>query len=62
MTNNTTPNYIFSLSKEVFERKSDLCVGKLRSNFVGTEFSLFDSGDNPKVGDPTKTRKELAFV
>jgi hypothetical protein len=23
-------------------------LGKLRSNFLGTEFYLFDNGDNPK--------------
>jgi tubby-related protein 1 len=51
--NNTTPNYVFSLSKEFFDRKSEYCVGKLRSNFVGTEFTLYNSGENPKGGDPT---------
>ena len=29
-------------------RKSDAYVGKCKSNFVGTEFTLWDSGNNPK--------------
>jgi hypothetical protein len=29
-------------------RKSDAYVGKCKSNFVGTEFTLWDSGSNPK--------------
>lgn len=27
-------------------------LGKLRSNFVGTEFQVFDNGVNPKDTDP----------
>ena len=49
---NTTANYVFSLSKEIFKRKSEFCLGKLWSNFIGTEFNLYDSGENPKKGDP----------
>ena len=41
-------NYILSLDKNDFSRKSKNCVGKLRSNFVGTEFFLYDNGENPK--------------
>lgn len=59
---NATPNYIFSLSKEIFNRKSDFCLGKLRSNFIGTEFTLYDAGENPKKGDPLTCRKELALI
>jgi hypothetical protein len=43
---------VFSLSKEIFKRKSEFCLGKLWSNFIGTEFNLYDSGENPKKGDP----------
>lgn len=59
---NATPNYVFSLSKEVFDWKSEFSLGKLRSNFIGTEFTLYDSGENPKKGDPQKCRKELGFI
>ena len=33
---NKSSNYIFSLNKSDFNRKSKNCLGKLRSNFVGT--------------------------
>lgn len=59
---NTTPNYIFSLSKDIFDRKSEYCLGKLRSNFFGTEFLLYDSGENPKKSDPLTSRKELCCI
>ena len=29
----------------------DSYVGKLRSNFVGTEFEIFDNGHNPNDGE-----------
>ena len=62
---NKTSNYIISLSDKDFDRKSENCVGKLRSNFVGTEFMLFDDGENPKKSktiDPEKFRKQLLYV
>lgn len=40
-------NYILSLSRNDFNRKSNNCLGKLRSNFIGTEFFLYDNGENP---------------
>lgn len=43
---NSTPNYIITLSQETFEKDSNY-LGKLRSNFFGTEFNLFDTGLNP---------------
>lgn len=38
--------------------------GKLRSNFLGTEFYIFDKGENPKKA-PNKIsswRKELGII
>lgn len=32
----------------MFNKKSDSYIGKLRSNFMGTEFNIYDSGKNPK--------------
>lgn len=29
-------------------RKGEGYIGKLRSNFLGTEFNIFDWGENPK--------------
>ncbi len=61
---NKSSNYIISLSKTEFKRKSKFCIGKLRSNFVGTEFRLFDKGENPKnkFALPKSFRKELAHI
>ncbi len=32
----------------MFQRNDENCIGKLRSNFKGTEFHLFDNKENPK--------------
>ena len=45
--NNTTPNYLVTMNYDNFE-KDDNYLGKLRSNFFGTEFTLYDTGCNPK--------------
>ena len=45
--NNTTPNYIVTMDNENFEKESSLFIGKLRSNFMGTEFQIYDTGMNP---------------
>lgn len=45
---NKSTNIVFSLSKNDFNRKSENCLGKLRSNFVGTQFHIYDKGENPK--------------
>ncbi len=61
---NKSSNYIISLNKRDFDRKSQYCVGKLRSNFVGTEFKLYDPGENPKNKSAPQhlLRKELALI
>jgi len=41
-------NYVISVSAKDLARHSEHCVGKLRSNFIGTEFVLYDHGYNPK--------------
>lgn len=56
-----------------FGRDSNNYLGKLRSNFVGTEFQIFDNGSAPKDGSAkdegeerggpnSNPRKELAAV
>lgn len=35
---NTTSNYVISMSKSDFSTKSPNFIGKVRSNFLGTEF------------------------
>ena len=53
---NNTSNYVISMSRENFE-KGDNFIGKVRSNFMGTEFILYDSGLNPeKTKDQSKLR------
>mmetsp|Transcript_33189 Transcript_33189/g.98839 ORF Transcript_33189/g.98839 Transcript_33189/m.98839 type:complete len:451 (-) Transcript_33189:112-1464(-) len=41
----TTSNYIISLDYEDLGRDSEKFFGKLRSNFVGTDFSVYDNGE-----------------
>ena len=61
---NKSSNYIISLSKTDFDRKSVNCLGKLRSNFTGTKFRLFNAGENPKkrTANPSNVRSELLNI
>lgn len=62
--NNKTSNYLITKAEGDFNKDSVNCLGKLRSNFVGTEFQVFDNGVNPN-GDSYgqgSTRRELAVV
>jgi len=66
---NRTSNYIISMDSRDFSRKSGNFIGKLRANFVGTEFQIFDKGLNPKNSDPdsltvngSSIREELGAV
>lgn len=46
---NNTSNYIVSMNRNDPEKKSSgEFLGKVRSNFLGTEFVLYDDGDKPK--------------
>jgi len=44
---NTTSNYLITTDKDEFEKESSLSIGKLRANFMGTEFNIFDKGKSP---------------
>ena len=46
--NNTTSNYLISMGENDLNRTGSNYLGKLRSNFMGTEFQVFDDGCNPK--------------
>jgi tubby-related protein 1 len=49
---NNTSNYLISMSRNDLEKKNKNFLGKVRSNFMGTEFIFYDSGENPsKVKD-----------
>lgn len=53
-----------SMDKNDFGKKSPNIVGKLRSNFLGTKFNVYDAGANPKKknapGEPLRT--ELGLI
>ncbi|KAL0490457.1 tubby-like protein [Acrasis kona] len=66
---NTTSNYAISTSRDELGlgKSSRDIVGKLRSNFVGTEFFLFDTGDNPtklssSIDPNAKSRTQLGSI
>ncbi|KAK3590562.1 hypothetical protein CHS0354_039692 [Potamilus streckersoni] len=56
-----TSNYLVSTDPTDLSRGGDAYIGKLRSNLLGTQFTLFDHGDNPKKGMDT-ARKELIGI
>jgi len=66
---NRTSNYSISMDPKDHNKGSGNFIGKLRANFIGTEFSIFDHGMNPKNADPdslhvgtTPVREELGCV
>jgi len=63
----TTSNYLISTDATDLSRGGDSYIGKVRSNLLGTQFSIFDNGDTPKRNsaggsDRTGFREELASV
>ena len=60
---NKTSNYLISMNKQELDKKSQFYLGKVRSNFLGTEFHVYDRGENPEeCKDLSKIREELAIV
>ncbi|XP_067855754.1 tubby-related protein 3-like isoform X2 [Heptranchias perlo] len=61
-----TSNYLISVDATDLSREAESYVGKLRSNLMGTKFTIYDNGVNPAkaVGllDETNTRQELAAI
>jgi hypothetical protein len=59
---------LFSLSTDQndLNRSGNNYLGKLRSNFVGTEFQIFDDGVNPKESEadegPAANSKSAYFL
>ncbi|KAJ1445202.1 Tub family-domain-containing protein [Pelagophyceae sp. CCMP2097] len=66
--NNKTSNYLISMGEHDLKRNSPNYIGKLRANFAGTEFQIFDAGWNPKDLEPDadddrdKSRAELGAI
>jgi len=44
---NKTSNYLITLDQDGLKKKGKGFLGKLRANFMGTEFAIFDQGENP---------------
>lgn len=60
---NTTSNYLISMDQEKVGKKSSGFLGKVRSNFLGTEFSIYDNGANPdKAKTPESVRSQHGVV
>uniref|UniRef100_A0A8C7EQJ5 Tubby-like protein n=1 Tax=Neovison vison TaxID=452646 RepID=A0A8C7EQJ5_NEOVI len=61
-----TSNYLISLDPTDLSRDGDNFVGKVRSNVLGTKFTIFDNGVNPErknfFPETTRIREELGAV
>ncbi|KAI9366051.1 Tub family-domain-containing protein [Zopfochytrium polystomum] len=57
-------NYVISTAPFVSTKLKGNVVGKVRSNFLGTSFSVFDNGGNPtkQKSDSATIRQELGAV
>ncbi|KAM6895318.1 tubby-related protein 3 isoform 2-T2 [Xenentodon cancila] len=62
-----TSNYLISVDATDLSREGESFIGKLRSNLVGTKFTVYDNGTNPckNLGtllEESSTRQELAAI
>ncbi|XP_038137307.1 tubby-related protein 3 isoform X2 [Cyprinodon tularosa] len=62
-----TSNYLISVDATDLSRDGESFIGKLRSNVMGTRFTVFDNGTNPckNLGtllEESNTRQELAAI
>ncbi|XP_065912385.1 tubby protein homolog isoform X2 [Dysidea avara] len=59
-------NYAISVDPLELKRNSSCFIGKLRANFVGTSFTVYDNGVNPSKGEAlpggSNCRQELAAI
>eukprot|EP00983_Pelagomonas_calceolata_P089198 1157289-Pelagomonas_calceolata.AAC.7 len=53
-----TSNYVISLDAEDLKRESEAFFGKLRSNFVGSDFTIYDAGTKPEAKKRGKKKDE----
>jgi tubby-related protein 1 len=59
----TSSNYAFSTNKTEVPTSGDQYLGKLRSNFMGSLFNLYDTGLScDKTTEPGRIRRNLATV
>merc|ERR1712100_255607 len=59
---NKQSTYLISIDEKELKRKSESYIGKCKSNFVGTEFTMWDSGSNPGKKEAGDVRVELGVV
>ena len=60
---NKTSNYWVTLDQDNMKKKGKGFLGKLRANFMGTEFVIYDDGENPtKTKNIDEVRREMASV
>lgn len=62
-----TSNYLISTDPTDLSRDAESFVGKLRSNLIGTQFTVYDNGyslmkDDKKHNERANPRQELAAV
>ncbi|XP_041350577.1 tubby-related protein 3-like isoform X2 [Gigantopelta aegis] len=57
-----TSNYLISTDPTDLSRGGESFVGKLRSNLLGTQFTLFDNGENPKKSVDGARREMVAVA
>ncbi|NXR09585.1 TULP3 protein, partial [Semnornis frantzii] len=61
-----TSNYLISVDPTDLSRKGESFIGKLRSNLMGTKFTVYDHGVSPvkaqDLVEKAHTRQELAAV
>ncbi|XP_077493110.1 tub domain-containing protein ktub isoform X1 [Amblyomma americanum] len=58
-----TSNYLISVDPTDMSRGGESFVGKLRSNLLGTAFTVYDCGEKPKRNSEKRsTRSEIAAV
>jgi len=55
---NKTSNYMITIDQDKLKKSNKGYLGKVRSNFLGTEFYLYDSGNNEKKAKDTHSVRE----
>lgn len=55
---NTTSNYMITIEQEKMKKDTKGYLGKLRSNFLGTEFYIYDTGKNPTKAKTVEQSRE----
>merc|ERR1719150_1640078 len=65
MMGSKSSNYWISMDRMHMNQDSTSYLGKVRANFVGTEFTIYDNGVNPSkqsIAGPRGARREFGAV